>query len=82
MPRPRSRRQFLGASAGSVVALGAGPLIAQSGALPSRKVTVGLTGLNRGLQVIDALEKQPGVFMTREDTEPGAATNDRKGVIP
>ena len=63
MPLPPSRRQFLGASAGSVVALGSGPLIAQTGALPSQKVTVGIMGLNRGMEVAAALEKQPGVVI-------------------
>ena len=61
MSLPPSRRQFLGASAGSVVALGSGPLIALTGALPSQKVTVGIMGLNRGMEVATALEKQPGV---------------------
>ncbi len=63
MPLPPSRRQFLGASAGSVVTLGSGPLIAQTGALPSQKVTVGIMGLNRGMEVAAALEKQPGVVI-------------------
>jgi predicted dehydrogenase len=56
-----SRRQFFGASAGSAVALASGPLLAQANALPSQRVTVGIMGLNRGMQVATALEKQPGV---------------------
>ena len=63
MTLPVSRRHFLGTSAGSAVALTSGPLLAQAGALPSQKVTVGIMGLNRGMQVIDALEKQPGVVI-------------------
>jgi predicted dehydrogenase len=58
---PLSRRGFLEASAGSAAFLASGPLFAQSGALPSQKVTVGIMGLNRGMQVIAALGKQPGV---------------------
>ena len=63
MNKPVSRRTFLEASAGSAVALGSGPLLAQSGELPSQKVTVGIMGLNRGMQVAAALEKQPGVVI-------------------
>ncbi len=63
MNLPVSRRDFLGTSAGSAVALTSGPLLAQADALPSQKVTVGIMGLNRGMQVIDALEKQPGVVI-------------------
>jgi predicted dehydrogenase len=63
MTTPVSRRQFLGTSAGSAVALAAGPLLAQADALPSRTVTVGIMGLNRGMQVAAALEKQPGVVI-------------------
>jgi predicted dehydrogenase len=63
MVLPVTRRHFLGTSAGSAVALRPGPLLAQAGALPSQKVTIGIMGLNRGMQVIDALEKQPGVVI-------------------
>ena len=63
MTRFVSRRQFLGVSAGSAAALATGPLIAQVDSLPSQKVTVGIMGLNRGMQVISALEKQPGVVI-------------------
>lgn len=63
MPSPVTRRQFLGTSAGSAVALASAPLFAQADALPSRTVTVGIMGLNRGMQVIAALEKQPGVVI-------------------
>src|SRR4029453_10500755 len=63
MTLPVSRRQFLGTSAGSAVALASGPLFAQADALPSQKVTVGIMGLNRGMQVAAALEKQPGVVI-------------------
>ena len=63
MAVPVSRRRFLESSAGTAVAFAAAPLIAQEGALPSRVVTVGIMGLNRGQQVIDALEKQPGVVI-------------------
>ena len=63
MNLPVSRRDFLGTSAGSAVALTTGPLLAQADALPSQKVTLGIMGLNRGMQVIDALEKQPGVVI-------------------
>ena len=63
MTPPVSRRQFLGTSAGSAVALASGPLLAQADALPSRKVTVGIMGLNRGMEVAAALEKQPGVVI-------------------
>ena len=63
MTLPLSRRQFLGTSAGSAVALASGPLLAQADALPSRKVTVGIMGLNRGMEVAAALEKQPGVVI-------------------
>ena len=63
MNLPVSRRHFLGTSAGSAAALTSGPLIVQAGALPSQKVTVGIMGLNRGMQVINALEKQPGVVI-------------------
>ena len=58
-----SRRRFLGASAGSAAAWSAGPLLAQAGALPSQKVTVGIMGLSRGMQVADALKDQPGVVI-------------------
>ena len=60
---PVSRRDFLGASAGSAALLASGPLFAQADALPSRKVTVGIMGLNRGMEVAAALEKQPGVVI-------------------
>jgi predicted dehydrogenase len=63
MTLPLSRRRFLGASAGSTVALASGPLLAQANALPSQKVTIGLMGLNRGMEVAAALEKQPGVVI-------------------
>ena len=63
MTLPASRRQFLGTSAGSAVALASGPLLAQADALPSQKVTVGIMGLNRGMEVAAALEKQPGVVI-------------------
>ena len=63
MTVPVSRREFLGTSAGSAVALSTGPLLAQSAALPSRKVTIGIMGLNRGMEVAAALEKQPGVVI-------------------
>jgi hypothetical protein len=58
-----SRRQFLGASAGSAVALASGPVLARAGARPSQRVTVGIMGLNRGMQVAAALEKQPDVII-------------------
>ena len=58
-----SRREFLGTTVGSAVALASGPLLAQADALPSQKVTVGIMGLNRGMQVAAALEKQPGVVI-------------------
>ena len=58
-----SRREFLGTTAGSIVALASGPLLAQADALPSQKVTIGIMGLNRGMQVASALEKQPGVVI-------------------
>jgi predicted dehydrogenase len=60
---PVSRRDFLGASAGSAALLASGPLFAQTDALPSRKVTVGIMGLKRGMEVAAALEKQPGVVI-------------------
>ena len=60
---PVSRRDFLGASAGSAALLASGPLFAQADALPSRKVTVGIMGLKRGMEVAAALEKQPGVVI-------------------
>ena len=60
---PVSRRDFLGASAGSAAVLASGPLFAQADALPSRKVTVGIMGLKRGMEVAAALEKQPGVVI-------------------
>ena len=63
MTRPLTRRHFLGTSAGSAVALASAPLVARADELPSRKVTVGIMGLNRGMQVIAALEKQPGVVI-------------------
>ena len=58
-----SRRQFLGISAGSAVALASGQLLAQADALPSQRVTIGIMGLNRGMQVAAALEMQPGVVI-------------------
>ena len=58
-----SRREFLATTAGSTVALASGPLLAQADALPSQKVTVGIMGLNRGMQVAAALENQPGVVI-------------------
>src|SRR5215469_1167143 len=63
MTLPVSRRHFLGTSAGCAGALATGPLFARAGALPSQRVTVGIMGLNRGMQVIAALEKQPGVVI-------------------
>src|SRR4051812_45085934 len=60
---PVSRRDFLGASAGSTALLASGPLFAQADALPSRTVTVGIMGLKRGMEVAAALEKQPGVVI-------------------
>lgn len=63
MTLPVTRRQFLGTSAGSAVALATPPLLAQADALPSRRVTVGIMGMNRGMQVAAALEKQPGVVI-------------------
>src|SRR4051795_7747096 len=60
---PVSRRDFLGASAGSAALLASGPLFAQADAPPSRKVTVGIMGLKRGMEVAAALEKQPGVVI-------------------
>src|SRR5579872_2673160 len=62
MPTPVTRRQFLG-TASSAVALASAPLLAQAGDLPSQRVTVGIMGLNRGMQVAAALEKQPGVVI-------------------
>jgi predicted dehydrogenase len=58
-----SRREFLGATVGTAVTLASGPLLAQADALPSQKVVVGIMGLNRGMQVAAALEKQPGVVI-------------------
>ena len=55
---PVSRRRFLGASAGSTVALASGPLLAQADAPPSKTVIVGIMGLNRGMEVAAALETQ------------------------
>lgn len=63
MTLPFSRRDFLGTSAGCAAALASGPLLAEVNALPSQKVTVGIMGLNRGMQVAAALEKQPGVVI-------------------
>jgi hypothetical protein len=63
MRLPVTRRHFLETSAGSAAGLASGPLIAQYGGLPSQKVTVGIMGLNRGMQVIDALQRQPGVVI-------------------
>lgn len=63
MTLPVSRRQFLGTSAGSAVALAAGPLFAQRDALPSQKLTIGIMGLNRGMQLAAALETQPGIVI-------------------
>ena len=60
---PVSRRDFLGASAGSAALLASGPLFAQADALPSRKVAVGIMGLKRGIELAAALEKQPGVVI-------------------
>jgi hypothetical protein len=57
-PTP-SRRQFLGTSA----ALATTPLIARAGALPNETLIVGIMGLNRGMEVAAALEKQPGVVI-------------------
>ena len=45
------------------MALASGPLLARADELPSRQVTVGIMGLNRGMQVAAALEKQPGVII-------------------
>jgi predicted dehydrogenase len=53
----------LGSSAGSAVALASGPLLARADDLPGQRVTVGIMGLNRGMQVAAALERQPGVVI-------------------
>jgi predicted dehydrogenase len=58
-----SRREFIGATSNCVAALAAGPLLAQTKSLPSQKVTVGIMGMNRGMQVANALIKQPGVVI-------------------
>lgn len=63
MPPLTSRREFLGKTAGSAVALASGPLLVQAAAQPSQKVTVGIMGMNRGMEVAAALEKQPGVVI-------------------
>src|SRR5579872_2901312 len=63
MTVPVTRRQFLGTSAGSAVALASGPLLAHADDLPSRQVRVGIMGLNRGMQVAAALDNQPGVVI-------------------
>ena len=63
MTTPVTRRQFLETSARSAVALASAPLIAQADDLPSQRVTVGIMGLNRGMQVAAALENQPGVVI-------------------
>ncbi len=58
-----TRRAFLGTTASSAIALATGPLIAQTGALPTQQVTVGIMGLNRGMQVAAALDQQAGVVI-------------------
>lgn len=63
MPQPVSRRQFLASSAGSAALLAAAPLIAQQDALPSKKITVGVMGMGRGLSVASAMARQPGVIV-------------------
>ena len=60
---PSSRRQFLGSSAASAVALSSGPMIARGGQVPSERVTVGIMGLKRGMEVAAALQNQPGVVI-------------------
>ncbi|MGE3819741.1 MAG: Gfo/Idh/MocA family protein [Isosphaeraceae bacterium] len=57
-----SRRQFLGA-AGTAVALASSPSMARSSASPSRRVTLGIMGLKRGMEVAAALENQPDVVI-------------------
>lgn len=63
MSQSASRRQFLSATVGTAASLAAGPLLAQAGALPSQRVTIGIMGMNRGMQVANALEQQPGVVI-------------------
>ena len=57
-----SRREFLGTTVGSAVALASGPLLAQADALPSQQ-QIEIMGMNRGMQVAAALEQQPGVVI-------------------
>ena len=63
MVTPYSRRDFLATTAGGVAVMATRPLLAQANSLPSHRVTVGIMGLNRGMQVAAALESQPGVVI-------------------
>src|SRR5262249_20877841 len=81
MTPPISRREFLGTSAASASTIGSAPLVVQAGALPSQQVTVGLMGLNRGMQVADALEKQPGVVIKYVCDVDSKRADDAKGKL-
>src|SRR5579885_2254371 len=86
MNQPLSRRHFLSTSVAGAGALAAGPLLAHAEALPSQRVIVGIMGLNRGMQVAAALEKQPGVVIKyvcdvdSRRAEQGKARLERGGV--
>lgn len=56
-----SRRNFLGTSAAAATFLSAAPAFAQRDALPSRKVTVGVMGLQRGMALAQSFASRPGV---------------------
>ncbi|MCA8998853.1 MAG: Gfo/Idh/MocA family oxidoreductase, partial [Planctomycetaceae bacterium] len=63
MPSDLSRRHFLGTAAGTAAVAMAGPVIAQKGAEPNKKVVVGVMGLSRGKALALDFARQPGVVV-------------------